>query len=208
MRRHQREWHSPDVARRPWTRAERRVVINGFLGRLSIAIEPLIVAVFFALLPIGLLLRQEEIALLLAPIFAFAALTFLAYAIVLMLPSTQAVFETFAPIYTVDGYIRYRTAQKAQPEYFVAVLSADKETLGEWPLREWPKSIGKRELWPVLVEFSRYGGIHKIDGRSTGVLPAEIAPFGVGIARDAAEHRAPRAQERDEAESRTNSGEA
>jgi len=150
---------------------------------LTIAIEPLIVAVFFALLPIGLILRQQEIALLLAPIFAFAAITFLAYAIALIVPSAHAVFETFAPIYTVDGYVRYRTLKKAPPEYYVAVLSADREMLGEWPLREWPRSIGQRELWPVLVEFSRYGGIHKIDGHPTGVLPAEIAPFGVGIAR-------------------------
>lgn len=192
MRRHHREWHGSDVARRPWTRAERRVVINGFLGRLSIAVEPMIVAVFFAALPIAMLLRREEIALMLSPIFGFAALTFFAYAIVLMVPSTHAVVETFAPIYTVDGYIRYRVSEKVPPEYYVAVLGADKETLGEWPLREWPKSIGKRELWPVLVEFSRYGGIHKIDGRPTGVLPTEIAPFGVGIARDDAEHRTSR----------------
>ncbi len=185
MGRHQQQWLGSDVARRPWTRAERRVVLRGFLGRLTIAIEPLIVAVFFALLPIGLMLRGQEIALLLAPIFVFAAIAFLAYAIALIVPSAHALLETFAPIYTVDGYIRYRTAQKAQPEYYVAVLSADRQTLGEWPLREWPRSIRQRELWPVLVEFSRYGGIHKIDGRPTGVLPAEIAPFGVGVARDA-----------------------
>jgi hypothetical protein len=191
MGRHQREWHPSDVAWRAWTRAERRVVLRGFLGRLTIAIEPLIVAVFFALLPIGLLLRQQEIALMLAPIFAFAAIAFLAYSIALIVPSAHAVLETFAPIYTVDGYIRYRASPTAQPEYYVAVLGADRKTLGEWPLREWPRSIGKRELWPVLVEFSRHGGIHKIDGRPTGVLPAEIAPFGVGIAQDS-ERRASR----------------
>lgn len=185
MRRRQEDWHGSVVASRPWTRAERRVVVRGFLGRLTIAIEPLIVAAFFALLPIGLMVRQREIALLAAPIFALAAIGFFAYTIALMAPSTHAMFETFAPIYVVDGYIRYRTSQGAQPEYFVAVLSADRQMLGEWPLREWPRSIGKRELWPVLVEFSRYGGIHKIDGRPTGVLPAEIAPFGVGVARDA-----------------------
>ena len=191
MRGHQHEWHGSDVARRPWTRSERRVVMHGFFGRLSIAVEPLIVAVFFAALPIAMMLRKEEITLLLAPIFAFAALTFLAYAIVLMVPSTRAVLETFSPIYTVDGYIRYRASHKPQPLYYVAVLSADRETLGEWPLREWPKSIGDRELWPVLVEFSRYGGIHKIDGRPTGVLPAEISPFGVGIARGDADRASP-----------------
>jgi hypothetical protein len=184
MGRRRQEWNGSVVAARPWTRAERRVVLRGFIGRFSIAIEPLIVAVFFALLPVGMLLRQREIALLSAPIFAFAAIAFLAYAIALIVPSARAVFETFAPIYTVDGYIRYRVTQKAQPEYYVAVLSDDQQTLGEWPLREWPASIGKRALWPVLAEFSRYGGIHKIDGRSTGVLPNDISPFGVGIALD------------------------
>jgi hypothetical protein len=173
---------------RAWTRAERRVVARGFFGRLTIAIEPLIVALFLALLPIGLLLRQQEVAPLLAPIFAFAAIGFLAYAIALIWPSAHAVLETFAPIYTVDGYIRYRTSQEAQPEYYVAVLSADRQVLGEWPLREWPSWVGERELWPALVEFSRHGGIHKIDGRPTGVLPAEISPFGVGVAREAELH--------------------
>jgi len=172
----------PEVARRPWTRAERRVVLRGFLGRLTIAIEPLIVAAFFAILPIALLLRRQEIALLIAPIFAFAALAFLAYGIVLIVPSARALLETFAPIYTVDGYVRYRISQRGEPEYYVAALSAGRQPLGEWPLREWPHAIGVRDTWPVLVEFSLYGGIHKIDGRSTGVLPDEIAPFGVGIA--------------------------
>ncbi len=184
MRRNPHEWDSLNVAGRPWTRAERRVVVRGFVGRLTIAIEPLIVAVFFALLPIGMALRHAEIALLVAPIFGGAAIVFLAYAIALIWPSAHAVVETFAPIYTVDGYIRYRAAQKEPPEYYVAVLSADRHLLDEWPLREWPVAIGGRELWPVLVEFSRYGGIHKIDGRSTGVLPADIAPFGVGVARE------------------------
>jgi len=36
---------------------------------------------------------------------------------------------------------------------------------------------------PRLTEFSEYGGVHRIDGRSTGVLPDRIARFGVGIAR-------------------------
>jgi len=104
-------------------------------------------------------------------------------------PPARAVLETFAPIYTVDGYVRYRTAPAAHPKYYVAVLTADRETLGEWPLREWPSSIGERVLWPVLVEFSPHGGIHRIDGRTTGVLPTETTPLGIGIARNA-EHRA------------------
>jgi hypothetical protein len=187
-----RKWQSSVVASRPWTHAERRVVLRGFFGRLTIAIEPLIVAIFFAVLPIALLLRKQDIALLSAPIFAFAAIGFLVYAIVLMVPCTQAVLETFSPIYTVDGYIRYRMAKNGLPEYYVAVLGADREMLAEWPLRDWPSAIGKRDQWPVLVEFSTYGGVHKIDGRPTGVLPAEIAPFGIGVAARDAERRASR----------------
>ena len=185
MARHRHELPGSDVARRPWTRAERRVVLRGFFGRFTIAIEPLIVGIFFALLPVGLLLRKQEIALLLAPIFAVGAVAFFLYAIFLIAPSARAVMETFGPIYTVDGYVRYRATDKDPPEYFVAVLNADRFVLGEWPLRQWPASIGSRLMWPVVVEFSRYGGIHKIDGRSTGVLPDDISPFGVGVARDA-----------------------
>jgi hypothetical protein len=181
MGRQRRDWLGPDVARRPWTRAERRVVLRGFFGRLTIAVEPLAVAIFLAFLPVGLMLRHQEIAPLVTPIFAFAALGFLVYAIALITPSARAVFETFEPIYTVDGYVRYRMSKNGEAEYYVAALSADRRTLGEWPLREWPHSIGERDTWPVVVEFSRYGGIHKIDGHPTGVLPTEIAPFGVGI---------------------------
>jgi len=182
MRRDGRNRQRPDVARRAWTRAERRVVLHGFFGRLTVAIEPLIAAIFFALLPVGLFLRQREIALVAAPIFAFAALAFLAYAIALMVPCSRALLETFAPIYTIDGYVSYRATRDRRPEYSVAVLSADGEILGEWPLREWPRSIGTRDVWPVMVEFSPYGGIHKIDGHSTGVLPDDIAALGVGVA--------------------------
>jgi hypothetical protein len=189
MRRHEQEWHARDVAQRPWTRAERNVVLHGFFGRLIIAIEPLIASVFFAILPVAMLLRRQEVAAMLAPVFALAAVGFMVYAIVLIWPSARAVSETFAPIYTVDGYVRYRVGKSGQPEYYVAALNADREILCEWPLREWPHSIGERDTWPVLVEFSRYGGIHKIDGRPTGVLPAKIAALGIGVARGEAESR-------------------
>jgi hypothetical protein len=33
---------------------------------------------------------------------------------------------------------------------------------------------------PAHVEFSHYGGIHRIDGRSTGVLPARLPALGIG----------------------------
>lgn len=189
MGRQRREHYGPDVPRRAWTRSERRVVLRGFFGRLVIAVEALVFSIFFTLLPIGLFLRHQEAAALLAPIFGIASLAFLVYTIWLMAPPTHAVMETFAPIYTVDGYIRYRMSAKGEPEYYVAALRSDRTPLGEWPLRQWPKAIGTRETWPVLVEFSRYGGIHKIDGRSTGVLPDDITPFGVGIARGQDESR-------------------
>jgi hypothetical protein len=190
MRLNEPPWAAnPEIIRRPWSAAERRVVVRGFLGRLTIAIEPLLIGVFFGLLPVFLLLRHQEAAVFAAPIFAFAAIAFFVYAIALMVPPTRAVLQTFEPIYTVDGYIRYRREGTVEPQFFVAVLDAGHHVLGEWPLREWPTSIGDRDLWAVIVEFSRYGGIHKIDGHPTGVLPAEISPFGVGIAQDEARRK-------------------
>jgi hypothetical protein len=168
-------------------------VWRGFLGRFTIAIEPFVVGLFFAALPVGLWLRHQDSAIFVAPIFALASIAFTAYAIVLMVPCTRALIETYSPIYVVDGYVRYRRAggpPTSEAQYFVAVLSSAGEVLGEWPLREWPRAIGDRETWPVLVEFSPYGGIHKIDGRPTGVLPAEISPLGIGIAKEAERRRA------------------
>jgi hypothetical protein len=184
MRRRKHAWDQSKVASRAWTRSERKVVWRGWLGRLTIAIEPMIVGLFFAVLPIALMLRRMDFAIFVAPIFAMAAIAFILYAIVLMVPCTKAILETYSPIYIVDGYIRYRKAfppHSPEPTFFVAVLNEDRRILGEWPLREWPESIGERELWPVLVEFSPYGGIHKIDGHPTGVLPNTIPSFGVGI---------------------------
>jgi hypothetical protein len=175
-------WHE-SIASRPWSRAERRVVLQGFLGRFSVAIEPLIVAAFFSLLPVALLLRKQEIAPLVAPIFAAAALAFLTYAVALMVPPARALLETLSPIYIVDGYIRYRRDDSGTvAPYFVAVLDSERHVLGEWPLRAWPPSIGQRDLWPAMVEFSEFGGIHSIDGRPTGVLPPAISPLGIGVA--------------------------
>jgi hypothetical protein len=186
LQRRRKDGHE-SLASRPWSSAERRVVWRGFFGRLLIAVEPLAVAVFFSLLPIGLFLRKQETALLLAPIFGLGALLFLAYAIVLIAPSTRALLETLSPIYIIDGYIRYRRNQsETESPYRVAVLDAERRTLGEWPMREWPASIGEHDIWPALVEFSDFGGIHCIDGRPTGVLPAEITPLGIGIAQQAA----------------------
>jgi hypothetical protein len=180
---------SPDwrqaVASRPWTSKERRVVARGFWGRAIIAVEPLVIAAIFAAMPVLLVLRKQETAKLIGPIFAFASLLFLIYAVVLMTPCTRALLESFGRIYSVDGYVRYRGAARFEdepPTYYAAVLDPHARVIGEWPLRQRPAAIEKAELWPALVEFTPYGGIHRIDGRSTGVLPDEIPPFGMGVA--------------------------
>jgi hypothetical protein len=155
------------------------------MGRFLIAIEPLVVAGFFSLLPISLFLRKYDAALVLSPIFGLAALGFLVYAIALMVPSTRALVESFRRIYKLDGYIRYRRELRADepPKYFAAVLDAERRPLGEWPLATAPAAFERRDLWPALIEFSPHGGIVRIDGRSTGVLPDSIPPLGIGAAQ-------------------------
>jgi hypothetical protein len=95
---------------------------------------------------------------------------------------TRALHQTFRPIFIVDGYVRYRPPDADSPvdsNGYVAVLTDDQRiacewaTLGEIPLRG--------ATVPALTEFSEYGGVHRIDGRPTGVLPDRIARFGVGI---------------------------
>ena len=179
------------ISFRPWTPAERRVVVRGSLGRLTIAIEPLIVGLLLASLPIALLVQGQELAHLVAPIFAFGAFAFIAYGIVLITPSVRAVAATYSPIYTVKGYLRFhesRPSPEAPPQYSVVLLDTDQKALGEWPLADGRAGRTGDMLVPATVEFSHYGGIHKIDGQSTGVLPDEISPLGIGIDREAERH--------------------
>lgn len=179
------------LVRRPWTRAERRVVLNGLLGRLLIAIEPIICfAVFggltagliFFQLPGGAKMTRWESAIVIAPIFALAALAFFAYAVALLVAPVRALVQTFSPIYIVDGYVRYRRPDRdTEPDSngYVAVLDDERRAVAEWA------TLGLADVGddtrPALVEFSYYGGIHRIDGRSTGVLPDTITTAGVGI---------------------------
>jgi hypothetical protein len=171
------------VGARPWTRAERRVVSRGFWGYFLIAIEPLVIALLFVLLAATLVLRKQETAIFVAPIFLCASLAFAAYAIILLWPAAKALAESHGSIYNVDGYVRYRSHRRYEdepPTFYVAVLDADGEELGEWPLRERPSALDRGDLWPAVVEFTPYGGIHRIDGRSTGVLPDEFPALGIG----------------------------
>lgn len=175
-------WRYSSIATRAWRPAERRIVLRGFWGRLAIAIEPLVIAGFFFALCIVLLVRQQDGALLIAPIFGVAAVLFLAYAVILMVPPTRALIETFGEVCIVDGYVRYRELLEKDhdPRYFVAVLDERRVVLGEWQLSGRPSALDRAERWAALVEFTPYGGIHRIDGRSTGTLPENFPAFGIG----------------------------
>ena len=175
-------WLHSSIARRPWRPDERRVVVRGFWGRFFIAVEPLAIAIGFTVLAAGLLLNHREGAIFIAPIFAGAAVLFLIYAVVLMVAVTQAVIETYGPIWVVDGYVDYRAvhAPNRDVRYFVSVLDDQRTVLGEWPLDTRPDALDRHEPWPALVEFTRRAGILRIDGRSTGVLPDDIPALGIG----------------------------
>ena len=178
------------LVRRSWTRSERRVVLNGLFGRLLVAIEPVICFVVFGALTAGLIffplpagskLTHWESAIVLAPIFGLAAFAFFGYGALLLVAPLRALIQTFSPIYIVDGYIRYRKPDRhtdGNSNGYIAVLSEERRLVAEWPnLGDVPLVDGTR---PALVEFSFFGGIHRIDGRSTGVLPETMSPMGVG----------------------------
>ncbi len=169
------------LIRRPWTRRERRVVFNGLVGRMAIAIEPVICGAVFLGLFIGMMMRDHD-AKLLAPIFGLATLAFVVYAVVLMVPPIRAFVQTFAPIYIVDGYVRYRSPDHGSEigeNGYIAVLNDERREIAEWPSRGDDRLPHATRA--AMIEFSHFGGIHRIDGRSTGVLPEAFAPLGVGV---------------------------
>ncbi len=177
------------LARRPWTRQERRIVWRGLTGRFALAIEPLIGAIFMAALTWGILYRARHVpsdATLakIAWIFALGAIAFGGYFVAVLVAPVAAYLQTFRPIFILDGYVRYRAPdERSRPDAcgYAAVLFADGSVAGEW---EW---LGRRSLpdatIPALVEYSAYAGIHKIDGRPTGLLPDDELPLlAIGIA--------------------------
>jgi hypothetical protein len=177
------------LIRRPWTRSERRVVLHGFFGRLSIAVEPLLCGMVFAAITIGVFWAPRfspkyvhSDIIVIAPVFGLGVLACAVWLLGVMLAPVRALAQTLRPIYVVDGYIRYRRRDRhsrADTNGYVAVLTETRLVACEWP------TLGEIELpnltRPALCEFSEYGGVHKIDGRSTGVLPGRIPPLGVGI---------------------------
>ena len=177
------------LATRAWTPAERRIVWRGLTGRFALAIEPLIGTIFMTLLTWGILYRAHHVAadatlIKIAWIFALGAVAFGGYFVAVLVAPIAAYLQTFRPIYVIDGYVRYREPDdRSRPDAcgYAAALFADRSLAGEW---EW---LGKRRLpnatIPALVEYSAYAGIHKIDGRSTGLLPEEELPLlAIGIA--------------------------
>ncbi len=179
------------LVRRAWTPRERSVVLSGLFGRLLIAIEPCIcftvfgaltIALIFFPLPASAHLRRYESAVIIAPIFGLAAAAFLAYAVLLLVAPVRAILSTFSPIFIVDGYLRYRRPDReteADSNGYVAVLNEERHALAEWSTRG--ETAIPDSMRPALIEFSYDGGIHRIDGRSTGLLPDSMTPTAVGM---------------------------
>ncbi len=173
---------------RPWTPRERRIVWRGLTGRMSIAIEPLICALFFAGLTYGVIWRarvtKPHDLWILSPIFGFIAVGFAVYFVGVMVAPLIAYVQTYRPIHKLDGYVRYRGPDDYSDvgsTGYVAVLFEDEGMCCEW------ECYGMKKLpsltLPAHVEFSEFGGIHKIDGNSTGVLPDTDLPLlAIGIA--------------------------
>ncbi|MDQ6766670.1 MAG: hypothetical protein M3Z41_02575 [Candidatus Eremiobacteraeota bacterium] len=174
------------LAMRRWTPDERRIVARGLFGRMAIAVEPAIISLLFGIFTVGLLRlagdgNEDHAGLqLLAPIFGLGAAAFAIYALLLLRAPLRALRETYQPIFVVDGYIRTRgrdDLSERGSNGYVAVLLDDLRLAYEWP------AVGEGDL-PLrtdaaLLEFSEHGGIHSIDGRSTGVLPVGFCNIGV-----------------------------
>jgi hypothetical protein len=189
MRFRQSDRRAKMLAQRPWTERERAVVWRGVTGRMGIAIEPLVGVVFFTFLTWGIVWRSQHVpddATLykIAPIFALGAVAFGIYAIAVMVAPLAAFLQTRKPIYQVDGYVRYREPDECSEidsVGYMAVLYHDGTVAGEW------ECFGTKRLpnltIPSLAEFSEFGGVHTIDGRSTGVIPDNALPLlAIGIA--------------------------
>ncbi|HTU83372.1 MAG TPA: hypothetical protein VMF61_14655 [Candidatus Acidoferrales bacterium] len=177
------------LARRRWTDRERRVVWRGLTGRFALAIEPLLGVIVMTALAFGIVWRAQHVPedatlIKISPFFGVTALAFFAWFVALLVAPFRAYLQTYGPIYVLDGYVRYREPDERSEDDargYVAALFADRSVACEW---EW---LGTPRLpnvtIPALIEFSTFAGIHRIDGRSTGLLPDEDLPLlAIGIA--------------------------
>jgi hypothetical protein len=176
------------IAMRPWRPEESGVVWRGATGRFIVALEPAALALLFALFALGIAHladnKDHQGYIYFAWVFGCGAGFFFLYAIGLLVYPIRALLQTRQPIFIVDGYIRTRAPdEKSNPgsSGYIAVVLPDGRVAGEWP------AAGDRalpdEAWPAYMEFSEFGGIHSIDGRSTGILPEDFPALGVGGAR-------------------------
>ncbi len=171
------------------------MVVRGFSGRFVTALEPAIIAILFAVFTFGLdyVRHHPGVDLSGKPVdlngyqyfvalFGLGAAVFTLYAMALVLAPLRALLQTWKPIFIVDGYLRTRGpddwSDRGSTGY-IAVLLDDGRVAAEWPVS------GQAELTsavhPAYMEFSEFGGIHKVDGQSTGVLADDMPPFGVGV---------------------------
>lgn len=182
------------LAQRPWTERERLIVWRGLTGRFAIAIEPLLGLLFMTFLTFGIVYRAQHVPadrdlVKIAWIFGIGAIAFLGYFVAVLVAPFAAYMQTFKPIYIVDGYVRYRkkdATSEIDASGYVATLFEDQSIACEW------ECYGSKELpdltIPAMIEFSRYAGIHKIDGQSTGLIPDEIPVLAIGIAPRKGQH--------------------
>jgi len=176
------------LAHRGWTEDERRIVWRGLTGRMAIAIEPLLGLIFMVFLTWGIVYRSQHVPaeqslVKIAWIFGVGAVAFAGYFIAVLVAPVVAYMQTFKPIYKVDGYVRYRERDEQSSEEssgYIATLFEDQTVACEWEF------FGRKPLdnltIAAMIEFSVYAGIHKIDGRSTGLLPDSLPALAIGIA--------------------------
>lgn len=120
-------------------------------------------------------------AICIASIFAIGFFGFVAYGFFLMIGPLRALLSTSQPIFIVDGYLRSRPPDARSEEDsagYVAVLTPESDIACEWPAHG--NTLLETSVYPVHVEFSEYGGIHKVDGKSTGVLPSGMTTLSIG----------------------------
>ncbi|MBV8170761.1 MAG: hypothetical protein JO219_02395 [Candidatus Eremiobacteraeota bacterium] len=176
------------IAMRAWRPEERSVVWRGATGRFIVALEPAALALLFALCAFGIAHlsdnKEHQGYIYFAWLFGCGAGFFFLYMVGLLLYPVRALLQTRQPIFILDGYLRTRAPDlKSDPgsSGYIAAVLPDGRVACEWP------AMGERalaaEAWPAYMEFSEFGGIHSIDGRSTGILPEDFPALGVGGAR-------------------------
>lgn len=167
---------------------------RGLTGRLAIAIEPLLGVAFMVFLTLGIVYRSQHVPadrdlIKIAWIFGIGAIAFAGYFVAVLVAPFRAYVQTFKPIYIVDGYVRYRgpdPTSELDGTGYVATLFEDRTLACEWECFG-DKALPDRTI-AALVEFSTYAGIHKIDGKSTGLVPDDLPPLAIGIAPRRGKH--------------------